>query len=935
MKIKTKHLFVIVALICYPLSSCNSIVENTLDMAGTNQCELQKVLDHFENDSDPLKYEAAKFIIENLSVQYSMEGQSVNDVDSLYIEASKKSIDTRTKTLENSIFSIDASKASRTFDLNNIKAEYLIKAIDDACDAWNSSTWHNNFDNSIFFEYVLPYRLAHEPVSDWHKAIKEQFSTLSQEAVLSRRGLQFEAENGNTVDCSINDFVGASQHKAVTLHTKSSAVTFNIESERRTQKRMIIRYSSISENLVIKVYSNGTKIDTVSLAPTKNIQSFTEKWLNILIPITKGTNSITVSCSVGSLCLDYIQLGAIEQFKHSELQDFSENYYCLENANSHLYITYDTAFFKAQKQIRLQRHVPSDRNQLLRLDYAGYPLWRIGYNRKDREDICMQIEFGTSGTLKSGEKVSSDKYIKKPFDQWAFLPVGNNLFRIMNKHTGLFLDTEIESITGNEILVQKKYSETKSQKWLLHKMDKNPFADKQFKLNSATSEAMRVFDLTHQFEYYIYTAPYDTKASSLFKAKSGKCADETNFSVLLCRYLGIPSAVDFTPHWGNRSSSHSWSVIIDEKGKAEPFYMGNFPGDTAHYFHSYLKPKVFRSRYSLNEEISNDMKYEAAVPLLFQRPLFTDVTNEYCKTSDITRKIPEKYKDSKVVYICVFDNREWVPVFYGNVRWGKVTFKSMGRGIAYMMGIFSNGHIIPFGNPFILTNNGKVRELNNDYNKMQTIRLHRKYPFIGAQDFFNSRMNNGQFQGANNPQFNDKTVLHIHKGIANGNWYNITTKSDETFSYLRYIGGKGSYCNINELEFYDENDNKIEGTIIGTEGESWARKENVFDGNILTGFGALSPDGNWVGLKLNKPSKVSRIKYIGRNDGNCVEIGDTYELYCWHSDGYWVRLGIQKAKSNHLTFDNVPSNGLYILKDITKGVEERIFTYENGKQVWW
>ena len=35
------------------------------------------------------------------------------------------------------------------------------------------------------------------------------------------------------------------------------------------------------------------------------------------------------------------------------------------------------------------------------------------------------------------------------------------------------------------------------------------------------SEAMRVFDLTHQFEYYIYSSPFGTNPNLLFKTKSG------------------------------------------------------------------------------------------------------------------------------------------------------------------------------------------------------------------------------------------------------------------------------------------------------------------------------------------------------------------------------------------------------------------------------
>ena len=111
-----------------------------------------------------------------------------------------------------------------------------------------------------------------------------------------------------------------------------------------------------------------------------------------------------------------------------------------------------------------------------------------------------------------------------------------------------------------------------------------------FTLNSPISEAMRVLDITHAFEYFIHNGPYLSKGSSLVKAKSGKCADETAYSILLSRYLGIPAAYDFTPHWGNRSGTHSWSVLIDKDGNTVPFYMGNMPGDTAHYFYSYLSP---------------------------------------------------------------------------------------------------------------------------------------------------------------------------------------------------------------------------------------------------------------------------------------------------------------------------------------------------------
>lgn len=920
--------------IIFLLSSCDNELNRSLEMAGSNRPELEKVLEHFEDDPDPLKYKAAKFLIENMRFHFYYRGNAIDEIDSIYHEAKTECLHNRTKFFEDSFSKIDASNVQYAYDLKTIKASFLIKVIDDACDAWNRSPWHDDYDEMIFFEYVLPYRLVSEPLSDWHNTINKEYPLLSKDLVMSRRGIQYEAENEECLNCELKEYVGASNNKAVMLFPNTSSVSFAINSECSTQKRLILKYSSESHNLEAYVGVNGVVIDTLHLSPSRNLETFDERWFNFSLPIRKGSNKITISVA-DTMCLDYIQLAALEKFEPKDIKDFSGNYYNLINVKSQNCVTYDTAFAVKNKIVRLKPYSILDSTQLVRLDYSGYPLWRIGYYKRDSIDMCLQMEFGRPNTLVPNSPVTPGEYIMRPFDQWLFMPLGDDTYRIMNKHTGLFLDTSIDSVFNYEILVQKEYSESESQKWKLRKQGINPYSDNIFSLNSAISETMRVFDISHQFEYYMYNIPYATNPRSLFEIKSGKCADETSFVVYLCRHLGIPAAYDFTPHWGNRSSSHSWSTLIDKDGKSIPYYMGNFPGDTAHYFHSYIKPKVFRYRFSINKQMTLDLKYESSLPSLFQNPYYTDVTNEYCETSDIERPIPEEYKKKRVAYICVFDNRNWVPVHYGKIQGGKVLFKSMGRGIVYMAGFYENNHIIPFGNPFILTENGSVKEIQVNKKKMIEMTLTRKYPFLGAQDFFNSRMNGGMFQGSKDQNFSDSTILYTHKGITNGNWYSIPIKCNTAFKYLRYMGARGSYCNINELEFFDQNNKKIEGVIIGTEGESWARKENVFDGNILTGFGGNSPDGNWVGLKLSKPTIVSRIKYIGRNDGNGIEIGDMYELYYWNVSGFWELISCQQATDNVLIISDVPSNGLYILKDITKGVEERIFTYEKGKQVWW
>jgi hypothetical protein len=54
------------------LFSCthSSIITQTLELAGSNRPELEKVLSHYKNDS--LKLRAARFLIENMAYHYTI-----------------------------------------------------------------------------------------------------------------------------------------------------------------------------------------------------------------------------------------------------------------------------------------------------------------------------------------------------------------------------------------------------------------------------------------------------------------------------------------------------------------------------------------------------------------------------------------------------------------------------------------------------------------------------------------------------------------------------------------------------------------------------------------------------------------------------------------------------------------------------------------------
>ncbi|GHT71304.1 hypothetical protein FACS189455_2790 [Bacteroidia bacterium] len=87
-------------------------------------------------------------------------------------------------------------------------------------------------------------------------------------------------------------------------------------------------------------------------------------------------------------------------------------------------------------------------------------------------------------------------------------------------------------------------------------------------------------------------------------------------------------------------------------------------------------------------------------------------------------------------------------------------------------------------------------------------------------------------------------------------------------------------------------------------------------------------------MDFERAVEISEIALLPVNDDNHIAEDELYELY--YFAGKWVSLGQKTGDSNfYLRYDNVPENSLLLLKNHTKGKEERIFTYENNKQVWW
>lgn len=429
-------------------------------------------------------------------------------------------------------------------------------------------------------------------------------------------------------------------------------------------------------------------------------------------------------------------------------------------------------------------------------------------------------------------------------------------------------------------------------------------------------------------------------AQRLLTQKGGNCRDMVAKTLFIMRALGIPVASEFTPNWGNRNGGHEWNVVLDKNGKNHSF-MGienntskEIEGGEAHYTFS----KVFLKTFSRQDYCSDLINNKNDIPPFFTNSFIKDVTDENDGSLDISVQLSEsKYRNYKYAYICVFDNTQWVPVHWAKISKNKVIFKKMMTGITYLPTYFKNGVLIPANYPFILTKTGKIIYLSPNNLIRDTLKLNRKYPVL-MKSVYAGRMKGGQFQASNNPSFtNAITIYTIPYPETEMKWYDVLVQLQRPYKYYRYLSPNGGWGNIAELGFYFRG-KKIIGKVIGSPGSYLNKPDLTFmsamDGDESTYFDYPKPANGWVGLQLNNSIKIDEFRFLPRTDDNGIDIGQKYELVYWNNNR-WISSGIKIADDNKLIYKDIPTNGLYLLHNLTKGKEERIFTYEGGKQIWW
>ncbi len=158
------------------LYSCvnNHRLNKVLDLAGNNRSELEKVLIHYKDSGE--KYDAACFLIENMSKCYSYKGWLLDTLR--YWKSTTDSFGNIDNKQVVKWEKYPASMMDKEYDIHVITADYLIRNIDQAFEVWKKRPWNKNLSFDEFCELILPYRIGDETLEDWRSAYSKEFAFL-------------------------------------------------------------------------------------------------------------------------------------------------------------------------------------------------------------------------------------------------------------------------------------------------------------------------------------------------------------------------------------------------------------------------------------------------------------------------------------------------------------------------------------------------------------------------------------------------------------------------------------------------------------------------------------------------------------------------------------------------------------------------------------
>lgn len=152
-------------------------LESVLDKAGRNRTELERVLAHYAEGDDTLKYKAAQFLILHMDAQESDSGTRLEQVLP-HLRMMNGMTEPRANQFMDSVnTALSQQKVKRTTlrtpDIEVISGDFLIENIDQAFEAWRNAPWFEQVDFNTFCNYILPYKSGRGQMQAWRQTYRD------------------------------------------------------------------------------------------------------------------------------------------------------------------------------------------------------------------------------------------------------------------------------------------------------------------------------------------------------------------------------------------------------------------------------------------------------------------------------------------------------------------------------------------------------------------------------------------------------------------------------------------------------------------------------------------------------------------------------------------------------------------------------------------
>lgn len=423
---------------------------------------------------------------------------------------------------------------------------------------------------------------------------------------------------------------------------------------------------------------------------------------------------------------------------------------------------------------------------------------------------------------------------------------------------------------------------------------------------------------------------------TMLDAPYGDCQERAYLQMMYSRANGLPCSVDFIPNWMNTQGSHYWMNLVMTTRVNESFE-SFAPRNEISYFlrQDFRMPKVFRMTWKPHDVLKSAVAHGYSLPWSLSNVFVKDVTDEYCRTSDISIRT---YAKDRYQYLAVFDNERWVPVDIARRRGCKVDFRKVGNGGTYCVVRYIDGVIEQASEPFYVGLDGEVAVFSVDGQVTEDVTVTRKYP--SRQHIYEIRadLRGGLLESAHRVDADDWMRQgeckdsEILSGI-------MEITDTMPYRYWRLHCSPDMLTDIAEMYFYEkETGRRLQSELCGTyktyPNSHYFDVSHIADDDPLT-FTRLKDDARfrYVAFDFGRPVRVDHVSYLKRGDGNDITPGDMYELY--YNDGKrWILHERKTADDIFLDFHGVPRGALLHLKCISRGREHRVFTWQDGRIVW-